>query len=240
MPVVRDREDVVAGASVVARERPGASSPSEFVVWVCSAARSQSPSRSRASPRGEPIAVARRRTRTIAGHGTRPRRCPWRISRSRSTSSSGGSTRSGSAGASCSSGASRPRRASPSSRCPRPPSLRGRRRSRTRRSGDQEEPRRARRGGEEGRAPERDRAAARLGELRRDHLDLHEEVRHRHHERQPQRKLVGRRTRRSSRSRATPAHPTSSTSTRRSRSPAPSRACTAGTTSRTTRPSRGR
>ena len=96
---------------------------------------------------------------------------------------------------------------------------------------DQEEPVRARRGGQEGRAPERDRAAARLGELRRDHLDLHEEVRHPDHERQPQRHLRRRRTRRSSRSRAIRAHRTSSTSARRSRSPAPSRACTPGTTS---------
>ena len=107
-------------------------------------------------------------------------------------------------------------------------------------SRDQAEPVRARRGGQEGRAPERDRVAARLGELRRDHLDVHEEVRHPDHERQPERQLVGRRTRRSSRSRAIRALRTSSTSARRSRSPAPSRASTPGTTSATTRPSRGR
>ena len=107
-------------------------------------------------------------------------------------------------------------------------------------AGHEEEPRRARRGGKEGRAPQRHRAAARLGELRRDHLDLHEEVRHRDHERQPQRQLVARRIRRSSRSRAIPAHPTSSTS-------APTFAV-AGTVAglyaryyvSTTRPSRGR
>ena len=40
-------------------------------------------------------------------------------------------------------------------------------------------------GGEEGRAPEHDRAAARLGELRRGHGDVLEEVRHPDHERQP-------------------------------------------------------
>ena len=42
---------------------------------------------------------------------------------------------------------------------------------------------------EEGRPPQHDRAAARLGELRRDDLDLHEEVRDRDHERQPGRQL---------------------------------------------------
>ena len=48
---------------------------------------------------------------------------------------------------------------------------------------------RDRAGGQEGRPPQHDRAAARLGELRRDHDDVHEEVRHRDHERQPRRQL---------------------------------------------------
>src|SRR5207342_539638 len=43
-PVVRDREDVVAGAGVVAGEVLGASSPSERVECVCSPQRSQIPS----------------------------------------------------------------------------------------------------------------------------------------------------------------------------------------------------
>ena len=47
-----------------------------------------------------------------------------------------------------------------------------------------------RRRGQEGRPAQHDRPAARLGELRRDHVDLLEEVRHPHHERQP-RRLVG-------------------------------------------------
>ena len=48
---------------------------------------------------------------------------------------------------------------------------------------------RHRQGGEEGRPPQRDRAAARLGELRRDHQHVLEEVRHPDHERQPGRQL---------------------------------------------------
>ena len=56
-----------------------------------------------------------------------------------------------------------------------------------------------------------------LGELRRDHGDVHEEVRHRDHERQPRRAPRRRRTRPSVRSRATRAPPTCSTSARRSR-----------------------
>ena len=47
----------------------------------------------------------------------------------------------------------------------------------------------ARQGREEGRQAQHDRAAARLGELRRDDVDLPEEVRHPDHERQPERQL---------------------------------------------------
>ena len=50
-------------------------------------------------------------------------------------------------------------------------------------------PARAHQGREEGRPPQHDRAAARLGELRRDDVDLPEEVRHQDHERQPGRQL---------------------------------------------------
>ena len=109
MPVVGDREDVVPGAPVVARERPGR----QLAVRV---------GRVRVQRGPQPVSVPlpgrvhresllqwRRRARTIAGHGTRTEEGPWRISRSRSTSSSGGSTRSGSTGASCSSGALPPR-----------------------------------------------------------------------------------------------------------------------------------
>ena len=42
---------------------------------------------------------------------------------------------------------------------------------------------------EEGRPPQHDRPAARLGQLRRDDVDVPEEVRHRDHERQPERQL---------------------------------------------------
>ena len=55
--------------------------------------------------------------------------------------------------------------------------------------GTLEESQGARPGGKEGRSPEHDRAPARLGELRRGHVDVHEEVRHRDHERQPGRQL---------------------------------------------------
>ena len=55
------------------------------------------------------------------------------------------------------------------------------------------------RGREEGEPPEHDRAAAQLGELRRDHEHVHEEVRDRHYERQSQRARRRRRTRPSGR-----------------------------------------
>ena len=74
-------------------------------------------------------------------------------------------------------------------------------------------------GGEEGRPPQHDRAAARLGELRRDHVDLLEEVRHPDHERQPERQLGAGEPGDHARSRATRAHRTSSTSAPRSPSP---------------------
>ena len=99
---------------------------------------------------------------------------------------------------------------------------------------------RDRQGGQEGRPPQHDRAAARLGELRRDHLDVLEEVRDPDHERQPGRQLGP----------GEPGRPlaqgrlrglrTSSTSARRSRSPGRTRACTRSTTRRTSRRSRGR
>ena len=90
--------------------------------------------------------------------------------------------------------------------------------------GDRGRSRRARQGGEEGRAPQHDRPAARLGELRRDDVDLPEEVRHRHHERQPRRKLGAGEPGDHARSRATRARRTSSTSA----SPSRSRARTPG------------
>ena len=80
---------------------------------------------------------------------------------------------------------------------------------------------RARRAGEEGRQRQHDRPAARLGELRRDHLHLPEEVRNRQSRSTTRTAAPRRRTRRSARSRATRALRTSSTTAPRSRSPAP-------------------
>ena len=95
-------------------------------------------------------------------------------------------------------------------------------------------------GGEEGRQHQHDRASAGLGELRRDHVDLPEQVRPQAHERQPGRARRRRRTRRSARSRATRALLTSSTSARRSRSKAPTRASTRSTSTATSAPCRAR
>ena len=123
----------------------------------------------------------------------------------------------------------RPRRAaSPPPRRSRPAAARGHAAGRAARHPDVP----ADREGEEGRRAQHDRAAARLGELRRDHERLPEEVRHQDHQREPERQLRARRTRRSSRSRARAARRTSSTSARRSPSRAPSRA----STPRTSRP----
>ena len=87
VPVIGERDDVVAGAPVVLRDARGDSSPSEFVECVWSAARSHSPSALHGDIHGrDPIARLAGDRRTIAGR-TRPEGEPWKISRSRSTSS---------------------------------------------------------------------------------------------------------------------------------------------------------
>ena len=241
VPVVGDREDVVPGAPVVARERPGR----QLAVRV---------GRVRVQRGPQPVSVA------LPGRVHVESLLQWRRSgpydrRTRHTTRGDARGRFPGAGVRvpppARRGTVRPRQAAQAGSCDRGrphrhlvargrPCGAGEGARRPAAPRDQAEPVRARRGGQEGRPPERDRAAARLGELRRDHLDLHEEVRHRHHERQPQRLLVGREPG----DRLAQGRP--SRTRRRRRQPhvrgrrhrrGPVRA---GTTSAPTRPSRGR
>ena len=241
VPVIGERDDVVAGTSVVPRD--GARRELAVRVRAVGVKRRPEPFTIRSPGRvhaGDPIAgppMNRVRSRDTA----HDKEGPWRISRSRSTSSFDGWRRIGSTVASCSSGVSRPRPASPSCRCPKRPSLRVRRRSRTRRFGERRRT-----------SPQIVAAAKKEGHLNvialpPDWANYGEIISTftkkygigitsdnpngsssdgESGDRLPQGRPP--RTRRRRRQR------------RRSRSRAPSRTCTAGTTSRTTRPCRGR
>ena len=94
-------------------------------------------------------------------------------------------------------------------------------------------PGRAGRGGQEGGHAPRHRAAAGLGQLRRDHQGVRGEVRHQDREREPGRAPAPTRSTPSRPARARTAPPTCSTSASPSRSAVPPRACSRRTRSQT-------